>query len=213
MVTPIALAFCLGSLPLQLEDSGGGRTLTVHFSVDQAASLTAGQLRIALEQVREIWRPVGVAVSTGRFGEPMPLSATRISLRMVSVKRKIGENPVLAWTSVTQAGRPTPALFVSVPAVTEFLSNADIKGRPFTQRPQALQTQLLGQAVGRVVAHELGHYLLQRAGHVREGLMRPQYSTRDLIEPWLHAFQVAEGDRQVVRREVARLARLQADFH
>ena len=36
-------------------------------------------------------------------------------------------------------------------------------------------------------------------------------STTDLIEPWLHSFQVADVDRQVVRREVARLAELQAE--
>jgi hypothetical protein len=74
-----------------------------------------------------------------------------------------------------------------------------------------LQTRLLGQAIGRVTAHELGHFLLQRAVHAREGLLRPQYSTQDLIEPWLQPFQVAAAEMQVVRREVARLARLQAD--
>lgn len=211
MVTAIALALCLSSVPVQLDDPGGERTLHVYFSIDQPGGLAAEQLRAALEQVRQIWRPVGVAVSTGRYGEPIPSGATRVSLRMVSVRRKVGENPILAWTSVTEAGRPTPALFVSVPAVTEFLSNADFRGRPLTQRPQALQSRLLGQVIGRVTAHELGHYLLQRAVHAREGLLRPQYSTRDLVEPWLHPFQVADADKQVMRREVARLARLQAD--
>ena len=207
MVTAVALALCLSSVPVQLDDPGGERTLHVYFSIDQPGGLAAEQLRAALEQVRQIWRPVGVAVSTGRYGEPIPSGATRISPRMVSVRRKVGENPILAWTSVTEAGRPTPALFVSVPAVTEFLSNARLRGRPLTPRGPEKSIEL----IGRVTAHELGHYLLQRAVHAREGLLRPQYSTRDLVEPWLHPFQVADADKQVMRREVARLARLQAD--
>ena len=90
------------------------------------------------------------------------------------------------------------------------LSKADIRGRPLAQRPQAIRDQLIGRAIGRIAAHELGHYLLQRAGHVHAGLLRPKYSTNDLIEPWLHPFQVAEADRHLVRREVAHLAQLQA---
>jgi hypothetical protein len=62
-----------------------------------------------------------------------------------------------------------------------------------------------------VTAHELGHYLLQRGGHAGKGLMRPHYSASDLIAPWLNRFHVADADSQAVRREVARLARLQAD--
>jgi hypothetical protein len=41
-------------------------------------------------------------------------------------------------------------------------------------------------------------------------LLRPQYSSTDLIEPWLHPFEIADTDRHSVRVEVARLARLQA---
>jgi hypothetical protein len=210
MAPQVALTFLLCSSAALSEGQIGDRSVSVHFSIDQVGNLTAAQLSGAIEQVGRIWSSAGVSVSTGSYGDPVPPGATKISLRMVYALRKAEGTLILAWTSVTPGGRLTPALFVSVPGVTELLSKADVKGRPFGQRPQAVRDQLIGQAIGRVTAHELGHFLLQRARHAHAGLLRPTYSTNDLIEPWLHPFKVAEADRHVVRREVARLAQLQA---
>ena len=210
MVTALVLTLCLSCAMTHVQDPASNGMSRVHFSIDQAGDLSQEQLTRAIDQVRQIWRSAGIAVSAGRYGEPAPPDATRISLRMVYVKHSVDHTVVLAWTTMAPDRRLAPALFVSVPGLTELLSTADVKGRPFNQRPRELRDRLLGQAIGRVTAHELGHFLLQRAGHADQGLLRPRYSTADLIEPWLHPFEVAVADRQIVRREVANLARLQA---
>jgi hypothetical protein len=210
MAPQVALTLLLCSSAALAEGQVGDRNVSVHFSVDQAGTLTEAQLNRAIEQVRRIWSSVGISVSAGRYGDPAPPGATKISLRMVYALRKMGEKLILAWTSVTPERRLMPALFVSVPAVAELLSTADVNGRPYTQRPLVVRERLIAQAIGRVTAHELGHFLLQRAGHGHAGLLRPTYSTSDLIEPWLHPFKVADADRHAVRREVARLGQLQA---
>jgi hypothetical protein len=49
--------------------------------------------------------------------------------------------------------------------------------------PDHVQAPLLGRAVGRVIAHEVGHWLTGRR-HTRDGLMRATFRERDLIDWW-----------------------------
>jgi hypothetical protein len=121
-------------------------------------------------------------------------------------RRTIADVPILAWVSLAETGQPTPAVFVSIAGITSLLLSASVRGRPFGERPLALRETLIGQAVGRVLAHELGHYLLRSARHADVGLMRPRYSSADLIAPYLGPFQVSRPDRPLVRRELAKLA-------
>ncbi len=55
----------------------------------------------------------------------------------------------------------------------------------------------VGRAMGRVLAHELGHVLLAAGDHQREGLMRPSFALEDLIRPHSETFTLSapEVDR------------------
>jgi hypothetical protein len=53
--------------------------------------------------------------------------------------------------------------------------------RPVAGLPVFLHEILLGRGLGRVVAHEIGHWLGGR-GHVQEGLMKPMFDDHDLVE-------------------------------
>jgi hypothetical protein len=61
-------------------------------------------------------------------------------------------------------------------------------------------------------AHELGHYLLQHAGHHDRGLMRRRYVAAELVGDWLDPFKIGVAELVVVRQEIAALARLQASI-
>lgn len=49
--------------------------------------------------------------------------------------------------------------------------------------PQADRGELLGRALGRVLAHELYHVLLRTTAHGRSGLARPAQTSADLLAP------------------------------
>jgi len=45
---------------------------------------------------------------------------------------------------------------------------------------------------GRVIAHEIGHYLLHDPGHTSNGLMQAQHTGEDLASPVRHAFELSK---------------------
>jgi len=187
---------------------------SVHISLDQDGRLSAGQLRMAVEQIQQIWSEADIAVTAARYGEPSAQGEAVVSLRILRVAAPPTRRgaPILAWTVVGPSGLSQPTLIVSVPSIVALVSDSEFAGTAFTRLTNDVRDELIARAIGRVAAHELGHYLLQKAGHRTGGLMRPSYSARDLVGAWLHPFQVAPGDWPLLRAEVAALARSQTGF-
>ncbi len=128
----LILAVCLAE-SLGASDGAGTARLTIHLSIDQSGGLSATQLTEAVDQVRKIWKPAGIGVTSGRYAEPAKPGEMVISLRMLGTPaRKSDQSLVLAWASLSPGGAPTPALFVSMPAVSELLSKTMVRGRPLT---------------------------------------------------------------------------------
>src|SRR5262249_57346217 len=48
--------------------------------------------------------------------------------------------------------------------------------------PAAMAEILLGRALGRALAHEIGHFLLDTREHSTHGLMRAEFTPLDLLE-------------------------------
>ena len=205
MVATLALALLLNG-PVEPQ-------LTVHLSIDQSGGLSALQLQLMVDEVRKIWGDAHVAVTSGRYGEPCEPDQATISLRILLMPPPVkdGAERILAWVTPGAAGGLAPLLFVSLPAVTETGLGTEAFDRPVKKLTRALRDRLIAQAIGRVTAHELGHYLLN-AGHRDRGLMRPGYSAAELVGDWLDPFKVPSAERPVVRREIEALARLQASF-
>ena len=64
---------------------------------------------------------------------------------------------------------------------------------------QQLAPSDVGRALGRVLAHEIGHVLLDGSGHRRSGLMRASFVPSELVDYRRRAYRLSSA-------EVARLA-------
>ena len=71
------------------------------------------------------------------------------------------------------------------------------------QRP-SIDERVYALALGRVLAHELGHLLLRLNGHRDRGLMRSSFSHRSLTARGSRAFRLAEEDLQAIREALLR---------
>lgn len=186
--------------------------LTVHLSIDQNGGLSAVQLQLAIDEVRKIWSDAHVAVTSGGYGEPHAPEGAAISLRILGTPLPVGHggDRILGWVTPGANGRAAPLLLVSLGAVTEAVFSTEAFDKPVKRLTRGLQDRLVGQAIGRVAAHELGHYLLRHAGHRDRGLMRPRYVAVELVGDWLGPFKIPNAELAVIRQEIAALARLQA---
>jgi len=204
MVATLALALLLNG---QVEPR-----LAVHLSIDQTGRLSALQLKLAIDEVRKIWSDARVAVTSGRYGEPFEPDQASVSLRILLIPPPVKDSAerILAWVTPGGTGRSAPLLFVSLPAVTETVLSTEAFDMPVKRLTHALRDRLIAQAVGRVTAHELGHYLLQNARHQDRGLMRSIYSAVELVGDWLDPFKVSNMEQSIVRQEIEALTRLQA---
>jgi hypothetical protein len=210
MVAGLSFVLVFGIVPAMAAGNALGTQLLVHFSLDQDGGLSKRQLSQAVDEARNIWRSAGVAVTSGRYGEPAPSGSSVVSLRLLGgVHKRSDGGLVLGWVMPAPNGGTVPTVFISLGSLNEFLSDGGLRPSPFAQRPLALRQRLTGRAVGRIMAHELGHYLLNGGEHAKRGLLRPHYSPEDLTVPWLAGFQIPSPDRLAIQREVARLAELQ----
>ena len=135
--------------------------LAVRLSIDQDGGLSALQLQLAVDEVRKIWSEARVAVNSRRYGQPSLPDEATISLRILLTPPPVKDEAelILAWVTPAGSGRSAPLLFVSLAAVTETVLGTVAFDRPVRKLTQALQARLIAQAIGRVTAHELGHYL------------------------------------------------------
>ena len=183
----------------------------ITISVDQAGGLTPAQLQVVIGQMADIWRDAGVELTMRRSTDEPLATHAMISLRIVtfSLKPDGRGQPILAWVGTAPEHVTLPLLFVSLPAIVSVIAGGDYGGHPVRKLPPDVTQSLVARAVGRVAAHELGHYLLQHGGHTPRGLMRAAFSPDDLLGGWLGPFRVSEAERAAAVAEVSAVARSQ----
>jgi len=187
-----------------------GRRVVVHLRVDQDGGLTETQLGQAVNEVGRIWRRVGVDVSYERYSRLIVDSEATVALDIVRTPpSRTDRGFKLAWVVLDPAGKPLPTLFVSIAAVTELLSDAEYLDHVLLAWAPTIQSRLIARGIGRVIAHELGHYL-QGVEHAASGLMSSRYLAKDLLGDSLLPFEVPIAGQIAIRREVGALAERQA---
>lgn len=70
--------------------------------------------------------------------------------------------------------------------------------------PPAMRQRIVGRALGRVIAHEIGHYLLATRAHSSSGLMRSVQPFAELFAIPDAGFLLSPGDEQRLVRQVWR---------
>lgn len=165
------------------------RDLRIHL-ID-AAGVLPRTLDDAREEVTRIWSTAG-----WRLTWTVPsrgLEITGPGTVVVIVRRALSRHS--AVTPDTSRGVPDAALGwvlfddddkrgvveVSIEAITAIVMAGDLGQKSVLTFPRHTKNQLLGRGLGRVIAHEIGHWCMGRA-HMPRGLMKASLSARDLID-------------------------------
>jgi hypothetical protein len=100
---------------------------------------------------------------------------------------------------------PENTLVLSLDATRRLVEEARWGDQPVASWPPAVRAELVGRAFGRVLAHEIGHYLIAWRAHTPEGLMRKDFDAGSLIDPDRRDFELSP---MLAPRLRARLAQL-----
>jgi hypothetical protein len=147
-----------------------------------AASTEAGAIW-ATAGLRLIWtlHPAPVDLTDNRTVAVVVRRAMRRPSTVSAGHAKGPAAPLLGRVPFGDDGRPGNLIEVSFEAITSLVLGSSYMNGPVAKLPDYMQQVLLGRGLGRVMAHEIGHWLVGH-GHMQEGLMKPAFSDRDLVE-------------------------------
>jgi hypothetical protein len=158
------------------------------YVINEAGALDP-TLNAAKAEAGAIWASAGVRLVW--ISPPIPLDEPVGRTVVVIIRRALsrpakadpadahaGSHPSIGWVRFGDDGRPG-YIEVSFELLTSLVMSGSHLDKPVSAFP-GLAPGLVGRGLGRVVAHEIGHWLMGR-GHTRGGLMRPRFNIDDLI--------------------------------
>ena len=80
--------------------------------------------------------------------------------------------------------------------VRQQLGTLHVDGVPFDNVPVALGDVILARALGRALAHEIGHYLLGTGAHAERGLMRARFAPPEFVEELSPRYRLTARERE-----------------
>jgi hypothetical protein len=153
------------------------------------ASVTPAARMALMREATGIWARAGIRLKW--------VSATTrpegLSLRVVTIEQTgpaTSDDAALLGELVRGAGTAAVAMIA--------LDKASAIATRGNRHPGSLGAdERLGLVLGRVIAHEIGHFLLTTSPHQTDGLMRARFPENELIDAWSTGFEVNESMRAV----------------
>jgi len=175
-------------------------------TVEVAADLPPIVVSIVLEEADAIWRPAGLsfiwrrAPRANASGNPAdPCRELSTGLRVVIGDERGTTSPdhlALGWIVFGPDDVPAREIYVSHQNTVDFMAGARGAVPPIAQMPLAEQNLKLGRAMGRALAHEMGHYLLASKLHARRGLMQATHTASAFFDIDRSSFKIDKALRQ-----------------
>jgi hypothetical protein len=176
--------------------------------IDAGADVSPYLVSRLCAETEAIWRPAGVtfawrrapraAVSTLAADDgPFVPDALRLTIGGDHGGAHDGRMP-LGWIVFDSATSPQQDIYLSHANARAMLENARGVVGVTDQMPIAQRDTLLARAMGRALAHELGHYLLASKTHTERGLMKAILTAVELFGPDAGAFRLEAAQRRTV---------------
>jgi len=167
-------------------------------AISPTADVSPSLVGHVVDETNAIWTPVGVTVVPRRPADPPP--ALEIVIGRERGRTTTAEPP-LGWIEFDD-GQPQPRLYLSYAnAVTLFDASRGIVG-PSSRMPMLERETYLGRALGRALAHEIGHYLLAARTHTADGLMKASFSAVEFFLPESRHFTLTGAQRALALARV-----------
>ena len=181
-------------------------------TVTLAAEVSPSLVRSIVGEADAIWRPSGVTfvwqaaapiAAAAHLRETGPYVPNTLYV-VIGENRgagRDGQRP-LGWIVFDDGANPDQQIYLSHANALAMMEEAQGVVGIVGQMPPMQRETLLARAMGRALAHELGHYLLASKVHTQRGLMKPIMTAVELFMPDARALRIDPAQRRTV---VARL--------
>ena len=172
-----ALATLIAAGPVTVAAQEPGARLDVLLTT--ASTLSESARASMMSEAAAIWRQQGVLIDWLSSTTVRSVAGNR--LRVLVVQKRLG-NKGVEPINVGELVRPTnghPVALVSIESAQQLV--ASVRGRAGNELI-AVDQRRLGIVLGRALAHEIGHYLLDTHTHARSGLMRPTFDALEFTD-------------------------------
>jgi len=168
-------AVLLTKLPLVVRtyDSAGVPPRALEQARDSARAA------LATIGIEPIWRPCHATGCIGKPKPPQPPHQVEVEVRLVNAPASTARGTLgAAAVDLEQRAGTLATVYVDRIVAMAAQSGVDV-----------------GELIGRVVAHEIGHLILGTTDHAASGLMRPAWTSAEIRRrrPWDWIFSAEQG--------------------
>lgn len=195
VVLALTMAGTAGAQPIQTS------MLAVCLVLSPQLVLDARSVGAVMAELRIIWAPLGVA--TSRVDQPDETCQRVIVVKADHEARPedVSRQTALGWVPFV-TGRARQLVFLRAAR-----ARLMIDGLSPGTRPEGLTDLLHAKLLGRSLAHELGHILLNSPDHERSGLMRAHYRAADVLRMSASSYTLNPPQRARLFTEISASAR------
>ena len=163
----------------------------------QSSVLSAAASRAMQDEVARIWQPYDVTFDWCDMdpADNVPPETLAVSVRAGGLDASLP--PVGGVVVFATPVRPVTLIRLQI-ATGRVFAAARVGGRPLGQWPPVVREPYIGLALGRVLAHEIGHYVLATRQHTETGLMRPAFSVDEVVGPHGAGFRLSPASEALV---------------
>jgi hypothetical protein len=206
LARPARFRFVLGTAAFVLAAVAwvrAGAETRLRLVVDAEQAIDPTVRAHAISEASRIWRQYGVSLVAGDAADCA--DATDVVLRVtIGLGRDSASGDAgLGAIEFASDGTPGSAIVLNYDAVTRIATSAPVMGLHPALWPAGLRDEIIARALGRALAHEIGHYLLRSPLHARAGLMKARQNGSALSSPNDHPFELTEPDRARLRLVLA----------
>jgi hypothetical protein len=206
MLIATGLAVALSTSPIEAAPAS---LPPVVVSVIETPGVPTTLVSRLLDETGKIWRAAGVtflwrrtaqiAVPDPRIPDTGPLLPT--ALRVV-IGNETGvardHRTPLGWIVFEADGAPQQQVYLSYRNALTLLIASRVVAGSIEQMPLLRREVLIARAMGRALAHELGHYLLASKVHTRRGLLQASRTAGELFAEERSGFRVDLWQQHII---------------
>jgi hypothetical protein len=163
--------------------------IRVRLDFDEGSGMAAARQMAAVAEAAELWKPYGVFV----FAGTAVACDTRLTIT-TREHRPQDRGGDLGSVRFGADGIPDPRIVLHYATVVQLATGTAAFGISAREWPVRLREEVIARAVGRTLAHEIGHYLLQSPHHAGSGLMRSRHRATALASPQRSEFALTAAD-------------------